>query len=543
MVGLLSAASCARIEEFGTVEPIPETEVLNPPITFHANLNTKTTLNEDKSVSWAAGDKLTVFDAAGNSEEFTVEEDTDNFTFTTEGIIGDGPYYAIAGYGSIQPTFDAEAKKIELGLPGTTTSGSYGEADVIASMTEGTAFSFHHVFVVMKMIIESDDITELAFQAEGITAAGPTSIGFDEEGALDVSYSRTADLVTVENISGAGTFYFAANPGSYSDFTIFVTYKDKKMKIAGSPFTAKVGKILNFGNLEGGTPASTEWTLVTDASTLAVGDQIIIAASNYNYAISTTQNNNNRGQASISKSSDKKTLATDPGEGVQIFTLQNGASSGTFGLYTGSGYIYAASSSNNYLRTSSTLNANASWTVTVTSAGVATITAQGTNSRNKIRYNTQGLFSCYSSGQQDVAIYKKTTTAASGPQMTEVNAFLDQTVPGVYEYEASSDLVTPRYQLNMRDGVETSGRDQYAIFSGSTDFRMQCRAEKLLASVTFSTSSLSVGTSYTASCRLYGLNGVSNGSSSKSFVVKKIEDGKAWLLEEGGALGFIILTK
>ncbi|MCR5245506.1 MAG: hypothetical protein K6C31_04225, partial [Bacteroidales bacterium] len=188
-LALLFAASCTRVEELGTVETIPEAEVLNPPITFHANLNTKTSLNEDKSVSWAAGDKLTVFDASGNSEEFTVEEDTDNFTFTTAGIIGEGPYYAIAGYGSVPPSFDAETRKIELGLPGATTDGSYGEADVIASMTEGNSFSFHHVFVVMKMIIESDDITELAFQAEGITAVGPTSIGFDEEGALDVSYS------------------------------------------------------------------------------------------------------------------------------------------------------------------------------------------------------------------------------------------------------------------------------------------------------------------------------------------------------------------
>ena len=37
------------------------------------------------------------------------------------------------------------------------------------------------------------------------------------------------------------------------------------------------------------------WTLVTDASTLAVGDKVIVVANGSNVALSTTQNNNNRG--------------------------------------------------------------------------------------------------------------------------------------------------------------------------------------------------------------------------------------------------------
>ena len=43
------------------------------------------------------------------------------------------------------------------------------------------------------------------------------------------------------------------------------------------------------------------WDLVTDASTLKTGDQIVIVANDYNYALSTTQNNNNRGQASVNR--------------------------------------------------------------------------------------------------------------------------------------------------------------------------------------------------------------------------------------------------
>lgn len=147
------------------------------------------------------------------------------------------------------------------------------------------------------------------------------------------------------------------------------------------------------------------WTLVKDASTLAVDDQIIIVAKNANYALSTTQNTNNRGQAEVTKSGDTVTFTS----GVQVLTLKAGEVDGTFAFYTGSAYLYAASSSKNYLKTQKTNNANGSWTITVAADGVATIKAQGGNTRNWLRYNSSNnppLFSCYSSGQADVAIYK-----------------------------------------------------------------------------------------------------------------------------------------
>ena len=147
------------------------------------------------------------------------------------------------------------------------------------------------------------------------------------------------------------------------------------------------------------------WQLVTDVTTLQAGDQIVIAAKSANYALSTNQKSNNRGQASVTKTGNSITFGSD----VQILTLKAGSISGTFAFYTGAGYLYAASSSSNYLRTQNKLDANASWAITITSAGVATIKAQGSNTRNLLRYNSQSsLFACYGSGQQDVCIYKLT---------------------------------------------------------------------------------------------------------------------------------------
>ena len=48
-----------------------------------------------------------------------------------------------------------------------------------------------------------------------------------------------------------------------------------------------------------------EWVIVTDAGKLKAGDEIVIVAKDYNFALSTTQNSNNRGQASVTKDGDK----------------------------------------------------------------------------------------------------------------------------------------------------------------------------------------------------------------------------------------------
>ena len=155
-----------------------------------------------------------------------------------------------------------------------------------------------------------------------------------------------------------------------------------------------------------GEDAEPAWTLVTDVNDLAAGDQIVIVANNANYAMSTTQNSNNRAQAAVTKNENIITFGSD----VQIMTLEVGKTSGTYAFNTGSGYLYAASSSKNYLRTETTLSANSSWNITISEdTGVATIKSTGSNTRNWLRYNASNnppIFSCYGSGQTDVCIYK-----------------------------------------------------------------------------------------------------------------------------------------
>lgn len=156
------------------------------------------------------------------------------------------------------------------------------------------------------------------------------------------------------------------------------------------------------------------WILVTDASTLAAGDVIVIVAATSNFAMSTTQNTNNRGQQAITKNANDNTVSIN--DKVQQLTLGAGTTKGTFSLSTGDGYLYAASSSDNYLTTKTTLDDNGSWTITI-EKNVATLKANGTNTRNLLKYNSSNkppIFSCYSSGQGAVQIYKLSGSSEGG---------------------------------------------------------------------------------------------------------------------------------
>ena len=232
-----------------------------------------------------------------------------------------------------------------------------------------------------------------SYKAENTTGSETIACGFEWKAA-----------------SGAYTSVTASKSASFSynltGLTTGTTYTYRAWASLDGGTTKVYGSEVTFVPTKAAGESEPKWTLVKNVSELAVGDQIIIAASGSNFAISTTQNSNNRGQEAITKSSDKNTLNT-PSNKVQKLTLKAGTKANTFAFYTGSGYLYAASSSSNYLRTQTTNNDNGSWTITIASTGVATIKASGSNTKNWLRYNSSSkIFACYSSGQADVVIYK-----------------------------------------------------------------------------------------------------------------------------------------
>lgn len=177
---------------------------------------------------------------------------------------------------------------------------------------------------------------------------------------------------------------------------------------AGSPLVIKASVVVK----QDVNPAlKTGWWLVTDVNELKAGDKIIIAATGLDYAISTDTNTNNRKSKPITKDGG---ALKDVADNIQQYALEidaNGLYSfkGTLGTDTDK-YIYAASSSSNYMKVSTTLDDNGKFTVAIASDGAATIIAQGANTRNHMQYNNKSTsspaFYCTDGSFGAVCLYK-----------------------------------------------------------------------------------------------------------------------------------------
>ena len=173
-----------------------------------------------------------------------------------------------------------------------------------------------------------------------------------------------------------------------------------------------------------------DYVMVTSASDLVVGRKVIIASQKYNYAMSKTQSTNYRKEVSLKKTtSDGKTVVT-PTSNVGVFTLIEGSIAGTYGFYDDyyGGYLCAASSSSNTLKTARDLDDYSSFSISVTSSGVATVKANYF-SRNLLRYNYySGYFACYSSkSQYDVAIFQEYVGGSTNTNVNVTGVSLDVT--------------------------------------------------------------------------------------------------------------------
>lgn len=165
-------------------------------------------------------------------------------------------------------------------------------------------------------------------------------------------------------------------------------------------------------NVAEGLSAEGTYELVTDASTLKNGDQILITyiTSTQGYVLG-EQKTNNFGIAQLKSkglSEDRKSFTVTDEENVTAAVLEGSA--GEWYFHTNYGYLCAAGSNNsNYLKTTQTINDNAKATISIDN-GNAAIVFQGSYSNKYLKYNSQStLFSCYgsSSSQTPVQLYRK----------------------------------------------------------------------------------------------------------------------------------------
>ena len=162
------------------------------------------------------------------------------------------------------------------------------------------------------------------------------------------------------------------------------------------------------------------FTKVNSASELEAGTSYLIVGydDNLGYCAMSYQKSNNRHAIQVTEvgGSISLTPATNPDSQTEAFQFILMGSNGAWEFYDPlrEGYLYAASSSANQLKTQSTNNANGQWAIVFNPDGTAEVTAQGENTRNIMRFNENSsngtpLFSCYNSNSSinvPVSLYK-----------------------------------------------------------------------------------------------------------------------------------------
>ena len=165
---------------------------------------------------------------------------------------------------------------------------------------------------------------------------------------------------------------------------------------------------------------ASEYSYKLVTSVVDGGHYIIVGADGENYFAMGEQKNNNRAAIAVTVTNG---IIANPTVRVCEFEIQG--TEGAWSFYTGNGYLYAASTSSNHLKTQETLDDNGKASIVIDeTTGVATIKFTGANTKNWMRYNPNNgnpLFSCYASGQNDVYLYQRVGDIPTGVEDTMVD--------------------------------------------------------------------------------------------------------------------------
>lgn len=520
IAALAVVASCAKVAEVETnVEPKEENNLVHMTIRAQAP-QTKTFIDQTSAKTyqpgWNLGDQLAVFfDAVKDNKDAVLDNYGDtgkaaefmgdvNIAKTDHTVYAFYPTTAVFEKGSTDKKVELQVASIQRPLANTFDPDAdiaVGKALDINVSSETVVIDnmvFARPLSTVKVTInnanagveDDETIQGIVIYAEDSKLTGTLEWDFENEEAQVLAGESSVSAMLKDNPIDFGTpFFLLVNPTSITPsaekpliITIFTNAHTitKTITTFGKELAFPLGGIseLNISTSGADVTESMIATRVKSPATLAAGDEVIIAAANYyNVLMSTEQKSNNRGQA-LAYLYDEETIFISNDE-IQRFAVKSGSESSTFAFKGINGddtvadkYIYAASSKSNHLKSQDSIDGNASFAVSFAADGKATMTAQGSNTRNILRYNDASeLFSCYSSGQDDVAIYRYKVAGAVPPSydftsVAELNALITSTTAEEYSGILTSAVVS--YAPDTKNAVikDASGSILYYVNGG-----------------------------------------------------------------------------
>lgn len=534
----ISLASCKQEKE----APAVENGVIKLTVVTDV---TKTATTDGIHVQWLETDRLGITDTDHNYE-FTpaFQGSVDNGSF--EGTVEEaGDYYAYYPYTA---TLSEGDPVLEIPATQTQVNGSFdAAADIlvsqefeVSSTTPTVTVAFKRLAAFLKVAFNNQSGVDLSGESiSSVTVSLSTETDIAGTVTLDLASADLGEVLAGENsvtvlhpdglsIDGAtmmGVLPFTFPAGcelsieaQTENYTI-----SKTLTIAASRELA-AGHVLpvNVTLAEGDVtykiqPGSDAYVLVTNASDLEDGDEILIVhlrqgEETLDYALGTTQNTNNRNAESVTVEDGK--IETVPNN-VQVITLTGSA--GSWNLEVDNGYLSSANSKNR-LVTSDTVTDNATWSISVANDGRATITAAA-GSSTIIRFNTDyTIFNCYTSGssvQGQVYIFRKDTVPVNPEYVTQYDK------EGLY--------------LGTQERIYTAGTDQLVTYltGNALTFALLDPAQKEQVVISGYSTTDPVGTALTVNVA-WKQDKTSVLSGDYNWYVLKVADGKAWIGDAKG---------
>ena len=239
-----------------------------------------------------------------------------------------------------------------------------------------------------KITVTGSDLTLYAQWAPLYTLTIDNGI---QGGSVEVEGNITSSVEGVD-------ITLKATPSTGNKFTAWNVYKagdsNTKVTVTNNVFNMPAYNVVISATF---SEAQT-YSLVTNVNQIVSGKHYIIASgADGSVKAMGTQNTNYRNVVAVTATNG---IISEP-TGASEFVIYGPDVNGNYTIYdanygTEGGSLYASNSDQNYLKTQAANDANGTWNISIESTGAATINAQGSNSRNRMRFNGD-RFACYAS--------------------------------------------------------------------------------------------------------------------------------------------------
>ena len=382
-----------------------------------------------------------------------------NIVFTAQTSSSYG-FYGNNDFDVSEGTFTATTNTDGNGATGTWSSTD-GVASVTFTSKKSKQFRFSQIVVTLKLLSNDPSISANAVNIAYDATSGEFSylISNPVNGAtLEASSSDSwITNVAVNSTNNKVTFNTTANNETTPrEGKITLSYKQSNQVLVSKDVTI--------------TQAKAVATITYNLATTIVPGRCYIITNGSNYAMGLDRGNN-RGAVEITTSNGSTNISSEAG--VYEFLIKVDETDDGPGFFTiydteNKGYLCAASSSSNQLKYQSTLDNNGRWIITIDENGKAFVKAQGTYTRNLMRFNSGNnppIFACYATGQDDIYLFEKVGDNRTQDFTVSINAACTDGTKYYGTFSAPFAFTVPAGVTVSEIGIDNVGKlavEEYA---------------------------------------------------------------------------------